>query len=811
MFLPLLISLPLAADSLKNFDIEEAVVVAQPKETRQLRQQPLSVSLFDATSLQQRQVESMKQLSTLAPNFFMPDYGSRLTSAVYIRGIGSRINTPAVGLYVDNVPYVDKSAYDFTFQDVTRVDVLRGPQGTLYGRNTMGGLVRIFTADPLTHYGTDLQAGIGTGWGERAMTRHASLTTYLHPRKGMGVSLSGYYQGRDGYFMNLTNSKKQDNSEAGGGRIRWTWKPTDVVKMDWTASYEHSNEGACPYYLLGQTSSFDKGFETSGGDNRDWGTLNQNRPSKYRRSLFNTGLGVEHQLPRLVLSSITSFQHLNDRLFMDQDFSSSDIFSLCQRQQMSTLSEEISVKSKPSQGSMPRWTWTTGAFAMYQWLSTDCPVTFYGEGVSYLNRQIAANMPQRPAVGVSFSGSEIPFSAHLRTPSLNAAVFHQSTVHLIGGLSLTLGLRLDYDHRELHLLSGTESGAAVPFRFQMAMGPTMHFNTQLEANPSLTGVLKHDDWQVLPKGALNYTLPRGLGNVYFSVAKGYRSGGYNIQSYSDLSQQQLRRSMLLSVKDYSVQTINNLPLPDAMKQGALAGLSSVLDGITPNKPSVNQLYYKPEYTWSYELGIHHNLAERALQLDLSGFYMKTRDQQLARFAESGMGRIMVNAGRSRSYGVELGLRSQLLADRLNLSAGYGLTQAEFTAYDLGASQSGERVDYTGNRVPFVPQHTMNFSVDFRQPIDKTEKADFVKAWSVGMAVNGAGRVMWDEANSFSQPFYATLSARLGAELVHGISIELWARNLTASRYATFAFDSMGNRFAQYGAPRMIGMDLKMKF
>ena len=68
----------------------------------------------------------------------MPDYGSKITSAVYIRGIGSRINTPAVGLYVDNIPYIDKSAFDFNFYDIERIDILRGPQGTLYGRNHDG-------------------------------------------------------------------------------------------------------------------------------------------------------------------------------------------------------------------------------------------------------------------------------------------------------------------------------------------------------------------------------------------------------------------------------------------------------------------------------------------------------------------------------------------------------------------------------------------------------------------------------------------------------------------------------------------------
>ena len=130
--IPLLTAvLPMAADSLKNFDIEEAVVVASPKETSQLRTQPLSVSLFNDENLEHRGVGSMKDLAALAPNFYMPDYGSRITSACYIRGVGSRINTPAVGLYVDNVPYIDKSAYDFDFHDIERVDVMRGPQGTL--------------------------------------------------------------------------------------------------------------------------------------------------------------------------------------------------------------------------------------------------------------------------------------------------------------------------------------------------------------------------------------------------------------------------------------------------------------------------------------------------------------------------------------------------------------------------------------------------------------------------------------------------------------------------------------------------------
>ena len=776
------------ADSLKHFDIEEAVVVATPKETQQLRQQALSVSLFDARHMEARRATSLKGLSAYAPNVYMPAYGSRITSAVYIRGIGSRTNTPAVGLYVDNVPYTDKSAYDFSFSGVERVDVLRGPQGTLYGRNTMGGLVRVFTADPISHSGTELSAG----WTSRTGGRRASFTTYVHPAQQMGFSLNAYYDGQNGFFRNACTGRHQDGSDAGGARLRWAWRPTDVVRLDWTVSYEQSNEAACPYYLLGRSGngSF---IPSSEGE-----ALEQNRPSSYRRKLLSTGLGVEHRLPRVTLTSITSWQHLTDRLFMDQDFTRADIFSLEQRQRMDAATEEIAIKSPA--GSQRRWEWTTGAFAMYQHLRTDCPVTFYRDGISMLNSQLSAVMPAQPAIAVSFTGSELPFDARLVTPSVNTAVFHQSTINdlLVDGLSLTLGLRLDYDAHRLRL---TSPSRAIPYYLNMAMGMGMNFDTDLEADAAIDGHTSYDSWQVLPKAALSYRLPDGLGNIYASVSKGYRSGGYNIQSYSELSQAALRNSMLQGVKEYSTNTINALPLPDARKQQIIASMGNMIDAQLLPTPDVRQLHYKPEYTWSYETGIHHNLAGRTLQVDLSGFLMTTHDQQVARFAATGLGRVTANAGRSRSIGAEATVRSVLASERLELSATYGYTHATFTRYD-----GGEGADYTGNRVPFVPRHTFSTAADFRQPL----RTKVLKAIAAGADLRGAGSVVWDEANTFEQPVYATLGTRLAIELAGGVSIEAWGRNLTGTRYAAFSFESMGRRYAQYGQPRHFGIDVKWK-
>lgn len=787
LFLPLAAP-AVPADTLRSFDIEEAVVVASPKENARLRSQPVAVSLFDGRALKWRGTSSLKDLSAAAPSLYMPDYGSRLTSAVYIRGVGSRINTPAVGLYVDNIPYADKTSYDLSFLGVERVDVLRGPQGTLYGRNTMGGLVRVFTADPLTHYGTEVSAGFTT----RTAGRRAALTTYLHPTRNSALSLSGHYEGQNGFWRNATTGRKQDASDAGGGRLRWAWNASPRVRLDWTASYEQSNEAACPYFLLGA--------EDGTADNGS-GEIGQNRPSSYRRRVFNTGVGVEHRLPRVTLTSTTAYQGLSDRLFMDQDFTSADIFSLCQQQRIHTVSEEIALKSKT--GRNKRWTWTTGAYAMYQHLRTTCPVTFYAEGVDYLNAQMASGMAKSPAQ-VAFTGAEIPFASRFQTPTVNAAVFHQSTVKLLPALELTLGLRVDYDHHSLDLDANTEGGA-VPYAVHVAMGSAMSYDAELSAAPTLRGKHSRDTWQALPKAALSYTLPRGLGNIYASVAKGYRSGGYNIQAYSQLAQNALRREMTEGVRDYCTEQINAIPhMPQASKDKAIAGMTAVLDRLTPDAPAAADLWYKPEYTWSYEAGIHHNLAGKALQLDIAGFLMRTRDQQLSQFAAgAGFGRNVVNAGKSRSAGVEVSARSQLLADRLNLSASFGWTDAKFTSYDATTS-AGETLSYRGKRVTFVPQHTFSASADFRQPLS----SGFLRAVAVGADVKGAGRVMWDEANSHSQPFYALLGARFEAELAGGVSVCLWGRNLTATRYATFSFTSLSQRFAQYGTPRRFGLDVR---
>ena len=106
------------------------------------------VTMLTMNEIEAAGLSCPKELSGVVPGLVVPDYGSSMTSTIYMRGIGSRMENPVIGLYVDDVPVIDKNNYDFSFLDIRRIDMYRGPQGTLYGRNSMLGVMSVETLSP---------------------------------------------------------------------------------------------------------------------------------------------------------------------------------------------------------------------------------------------------------------------------------------------------------------------------------------------------------------------------------------------------------------------------------------------------------------------------------------------------------------------------------------------------------------------------------------------------------------------------------------------------------------------------------------
>lgn len=783
---------PLPKDTTRVIDIEEITVIASPKENAKLRQLPTAVSLLSQKDMQANRIHSLKDVSARVPNFFMPDYGSRLTSAIYIRGIGSRINTPAVGLYVDNIPYIDKSAFDFNFYDIERIDILRGPQGTLYGRNTMGGLIKVHTRSPFAYQGTDLKLSYGT----RSNHRSLSATHYHRWSERFAFSAGGYYEGADGFFRNAFDGKKIDHIEAGGGRIRAIWLPTENLKMDFTVSYDYSDEGGYPYYYTGSTDGTAEAYPGQKGK------ISYNHESTYRRGTLNSGLNLTYQADAFTLSAVTGFQHLTDRMFLDQDFLPADIYTLEQRQRINTLSEEITLKSKPGKA----WQWTTGIFGLHQTLNTKSPVTFGTDGIDFLNRTINSVFPDLSAMGMdmglALTDESLAIPGTFDTPTWNAALFHQST-YTAGAWDFSVGLRLEYEKTSMDYDS---SCPATAFDFTLESNRMPIRLTDLQASSQLTGTLKTDYVQLLPKFAVTYRLDE-RNNLYASVSKGYRSGGFNLQMFSDLAQTELQNSIKSAIGE-GVNEKLDAYAQMGMPQTVISMIKGMMEPYLAAKETDvrTATVYKPEYSWNYEAGSHLTLWDGKVQADLAVFYMDTHDQQIAKFVNSGMGRVTVNAGRSESYGAEIGLRASI--DRhLSLNMGYGYTRSTFKEYDGGTTSTDETIDYSGNYVPFVPRHTLNAGADYRFTFAPTA---ILRSLTLGVNYTGAGKIYWTEQNNVSQSFYGTLNGRISAQ-AQAWQIDLWGRNLTNRDYATFYFESMNRGFEQRSRPLQLGIDVRYHF
>ena len=361
-------------DSSRVVDLDEVVVVAQPKDQVRLRLQPVSSNVFGSEQLQQLNVRDLSQLSQYVAAFTMPSYGSRLTSSLYVRGIGSRVNSPAVGVYYDNIPLMSKAAFNHHFYMLDRVDVLRGPQGTLYGQNTEGGLVRVYSKDPMNYQGTDVRLSLGTGLYSNVEVAH-----YQRPSDKLAFSVAGFYSGLKGFINNDNFSEKNDKTNEAGAKLRLVYAPGARLKFDWTTDYQYVNQNGFGY---GEFQPIDYSLGDWVDGRMPKYDLNVKDPATtimngYKRNMLNTGLNISYTMERLLFTSTTSYQFLQDQMLMDQDYMTPDYLRLEQCQKQNAVTQEFVLRSHDA----GRWQHATGIFGAYQWLRTDAPV-YFGDAIT---------------------------------------------------------------------------------------------------------------------------------------------------------------------------------------------------------------------------------------------------------------------------------------------------------------------------------------------------------------------------------------------------------------------------------------------
>ncbi len=717
----------------------DRIQVTAIKQGLALRSQPVASTVLGSRTLGRTRTYALKDVSELVPNFFVPDYGSRMTSSLYVRGLGARIDQPVMGMNVDNVPVMNKDNYDFELVDAERIEVLRGPQSTLYGRNTMGGVVNVYTLSPLAWQGTRLGAEYGSG-----NTMRLRASTYHRLRDGLGIAAAVWYTRSDGFYDNLATGEKCDWERLGGGRLKIQWSGKRGLRIENTASFSSLTQGGYPYAYAGDAIAGEDGEPLIRP-----GEIRYNDPCTYDRTNFSDGFTLRYDAAKFSVSSITSYQYSDDEMILDQDFLPLSYFTLRQARREHTLTEDLVFRSRGDRA----YRWLFGAFGFYKYGRMEAPVLFKRDGI---DRLILDNANAHdPEYGYAWRDETLPLDSRFRMPDAGAALYHESELRT-GGWRFTAGIRVDYEHTVLRYENNTTARYTKTHRTD---GTTYDLEFALDEG----GRLRQSFTELLPKFSVRYEFGAG-DNLYVSAAKGYKAGGFNTQMFSDVLQQKMMKRMGFGA-EYDIDKV---------------------------------VSYKPEKSWNYELGGHFTAAGGAVRGDFALFWIECRDQQLTVFPEgTTTGRMMTNAGRTRSLGGECSVQASPVRN-LDLSLAYGYTHAAFRRFDDG------RQDFHGRRIPYAPEHTASLRAAWTVPTGVKWLGDLVFA----AGARGAGRIWWNEENSLVQPFYTLLDASVRIEHDR-YSVDLWGRNLTGERYDTFHFVSIGNAFLQRGRPRTFGITLNI--
>ena len=730
------------SDSVALPDIEVSVSRTQSA----INRQPSSVSVIDSKLIEETNAVTPKDISYMTPNVYMPDYGSAMTSSIYIRGLGSRINEPVLGMVVDGVPLLEKNMYDHTMQDVKRIELLTGPQGSLYGRNSPGGVMEIRTIQPLDLTTQLIQGGAGYASANQV---HANVSIYRPENNSFGWGLSARCRRTDGFYTNEYTGRKVDYGQQAGGRIIMDGKPNDAWRITGSVYADWVKQGAFPYAASGT------------------GTIAYNAPAGYERLIVLPSMRALYEQNGYRLSLVASYQMLRDNMLMDQDYTTRDIFTLNQKQRQhnATLDALLSNKLNLNNNTLQLYEWQVGLSTFAKNNAMSAPVTFMREGIEELilgnaNKGIQTVFPDD---SIEISNSTLPINSDFGLYNAGVAVYHKSHLQL-NKWHLRAGLRLDYEYTHMDYLSTAD----LNYRFTMIMDELAPVSTRI------AGTNRAHYFQVLPRLAVSYE--HDWVTAYAYAAKGYKAGGYNPQIFSTITQNQVMTDMA-------------------------ADMGMHLDMADPHFSDVAITQYKPEKDWTFEIGAHFMPAE-GLKIDVDAFHIQCYDQQVTVFPNGKTtGRMMANAARSRIWGVETALHYRWNKGKWRgiADASYGFTDARFIDFNDGMG------DYSGHYIPYAPQHTLHGIVMAQYRVNKK----WLEAVSLSVRVNMVGNVYWNEQNDYMQAPYALLGANVSLSWKY-VQLQLWAKNLTGTEYKVFYFRSMGNDFLQKGKPRELGITLKFE-
>ena len=731
------------------------VIVTARQRSETLQKAPMQVTAFTAQTIRDKGISMPRDFIAATPNVTLVETQNVGTAFVVIRGISQARNSePSVAVIVDGVPETQPAQFNQELFDVSQIEVVKGPQGALYGRNAIGGAILITTQQPGSMWQGHVTAGYDSGPGGKGQ---AVVSGPLSGTLGMVAGVS--YTDTSGYLENTFLNQKADPWEDLNGRLRFVWTPSDKFKADlrlsgdrvWTQGFDYNivyyaglNFNAGPPY-----PDYTQ-FQTPDVNNTSL-PIRVDNPGKDNRAIYDASLKMDYQTDAGTLTSISGYNLTKEIItgdafdFLPPEQSLLHLFAGYDQNQsqflrVRTLTQELRFTSPAGE----RFRWIAGGeiYGTDRYISTGNEWDT-GNGVAPTFYAPTTPTPQFPG----FTSSLNPQASYLADGQSNFAwaAYLDTSLDLTPQLELSGNVRFDSDHRK--------NTTITPQAFLDAF-----------AIPAHTGDMRErtfQGWQ--PQAILKYT-PTDFFTVYGSYSKGFRSGGFN-------------------------QT----GVATAATAGGFVGVGDV---------------FQAEHDETFEAGFKSRWLDNRLTFNGSVYTNQSKNGYFFVFLASNSTQNLGNIPLVRYTGFDLD-GSLRVTDDIQITAGFGYTDSKVMQYyhDI-APQYDFRV---GEPAPLVSKYTFDLGVQYKPRIN-----DHLTGL-IRLDYNRIGRTYFWESDPnvvsagappvISRNPVDLVDARVGVES-RDWTLVVWAKNLNNAIYN--AEYSPGG-FVFKALPRRWGIDLTRRF
>jgi iron complex outermembrane receptor protein len=800
--------------------VDEIVVTAQKRE-QNLQDVPVVVTALSQQLMQDAGVKDIKDLQVLTPGLTVTSTSNETVTTARIRGVGTVGDNPglesSVGIIIDGV-YRPRNGVSFgDLGELERVEVLKGPQGTLFGKNTSAGVINILTAEPEFQFG-------GTG----------ELTFGNYGQKGGSASVTGPLAGetvagrlfvarrvRDGYLDVVTGPgpRTQDDDV---NQDFWTVRgqilaaPSEALEVRVIADYTKRNESCCLGTQLyvgdaaGSRASFIEAVRPGSLDltNTPFDrTAYANRDTDQNIDDKGVSVQVDYDLTDdMALTSVTAARDWRAETGQDSDFTAADLVWRPSNGdnfvQFKQFSQELRLA-----GDTGRINWLVGGFYAREDLDSRAILTYGEDYYDYFARRVLGGVPGligltegtvlQPGTGVDDLYAQ---------DGKTFALFTNNNIDITDQLELTLGLRYTVDEKTLtsdYSTTGASCDPAEPFFNVLVAQVGAALAQKIVGGLCLNGQnndfddlgvtvqeSKEKEWSGTAK--LAYRITDDL-MTYASYSRGYKAGGFNLD-----------RSQAIGL-----QTVPN-PLNPTGPQITV-----------PNFTANPDTSFGGEFADSYEVGVKSQLFDNSLQLNATAFHQTFTDFQLNTFV--GTAFIVETIPEVKSIGVDMDfLYFPPMVDGLTLQGGVTFTETQFSDFEAADLTNPSRFPSLAR----LPEARMAFAPKWSSSLAATYEHDLTEGLQMRSNVSVKYTSSYNTGSDLhpikNQDGFALVNGRIGiGSPDERWTVELWGQNLTDEDYLQVAFngpfqvDETNDAISVYdaflGAPRTYGITLRSRF